>query len=273
MSLNARTLKRFLVNRAGLEFDQDKLWLAESRLAPLAERHGLPNIDALIGQIASGLDPALDCETLEAMLTHETLFFRDRVPFEQFRLHMLPKLLAERADKRHIRIWSAACSTGQEPYSLAMLLDEEGKKLNGWRVEIIATDLSRGAIETARTGRYSQFEVQRGVPITYLLRHFERDGDNWQLREPVRSRVEFRQHNLIDDFSGLGKFDIIFCRNVLTYFDATTKKSALERLRLALNPGGFLVLGAFETALALAPDLHPLPFQTAIVTKVPATGA
>ena len=270
MNMNVKALQRFLAQQAGLAFPAEKAWLAESRLQPVAERHGLPTIDALIGQIVSGFEPLLAAETVEAMLTHETFFFRDRMPFDQFRTTMLPDMMRLRDPDRRIRIWSAACSTGQEPYSLAMLLDEEARKLNGWRVELLASDISASVIEVAKRGLFSQFEVQRGLPINHLLRYFHRAGEYWEVAEHIRARIEFRQINLMSNISRLGQFDIIFCRNVLIYFDDKTRASALAQLTSALAPGGYLVLGASESLPDCPEDLNPMSLQNSIFRKVEA---
>ncbi len=270
MNMNVKALQRFLAQQAGLSFQIENAWLAESRLQPVADHHGLDNIDALIGRIVSGYEPMLAAETIEAMLTHETFFFRDRVPFDQFRTVMLPDIMRTHEAERRIRIWSAACSSGQEPYSLAMVLDEEARKLNGWRIDLLATDISASVIETAKRGRFSQFEVQRGLPINHLLRYFHRVGEQWEIAEHIRARIEFRQVNLMHSMSRLGQYDIIFCRNVLIYFDEKTRASVIGQLRAALAPGGYLVLGAAESMPDCPEDLQPVSFQNSIFRKVEA---
>lgn len=182
------------------------------------------------------------------MTNNETLFFRDRSPFESLRERVLPDLIAARAAQRRLRFWCAACATGQEAYSLAMTLDQDARKLRGWTIEILATDISAEAIEAARTGVYSQFEVQRGLSTGQMLRYFHRDEETWRVNEHMRARVDFRTFNLLDDFSHFGMFDVILCRNVLMYFDRETKKNVLERVNDSLNDGGYLMLGASETA-------------------------
>ena len=265
-----KSLQRFLSEQAGLEFDPAKLYLAENQLAPLAKSRGHANVEALVAELQMRQDAGLTQAALEAMTTHETFFFRDRMIFEQFRTVMLPKLMGERAETRRLRIWCAAGSTGQEAYSLAMILDDEARKLQGWNVEIISSDLSHRVIDTARHATYSQFEVQRGLPISYLLRYFSRRDENWQLAEHVKARVSFRQLNLIHDFSRLGTFDVILCRNVLIYFDAATRRSVMDRMEPMLAPGGYLLLGATETLAGAGPDIRPLPFQGSIGAKATA---
>ncbi|MEA2759803.1 MAG: chemotaxis protein methyltransferase CheR [Methylobacteriaceae bacterium] len=250
------SLRQFLYERSGLSLEGDKLYLVESRLLPIAREAGLADLAGLMKRLQGG-DRDLAHSVVDAMTTNETFFFRDRAPFEKFRNVMLPQLLAARAAERRLRIWCAACSTGQEPYSLAMLLDEEARRLTGWNVEILATDLSRRAIESARQGLYSQFEVQRGLPITMLLRYFQRAGDRWQINEFLRSRINFREFNLMSDFRPLGAFDVIFCRNVLLYFDVPTKRDILARLSRALAPDGFLLMGSAETVIGLSDAFVP----------------
>jgi chemotaxis protein methyltransferase CheR len=193
------------------------------------------------------------------MTTNETFFFRDKVPFDYFRDTIMPEVLQARASRRSIRIWCAAGSTGQEPYSLAMCLKEMSAALAGWRIEILATDLSQEVLEKSRTGIYSQFEVQRGLPIQMLVKYFSQTGDVWQINADVRAMVQHRQLNLLHDFSQLAAFDVIFCRNVLIYFDQDTKISILNRLAKANEPDGFLVLGAAETVVGLTDVYRPDP--------------
>ena len=264
MNVTVKALQRFLARQAGLAFEGDQLYMAESRLQPLAQRRGFPDVNFLVAELQRGTDPQLTRDAVEAMTTHETFFYRDRTPFEQFRSVRLPKLRAARADARRLRIWCSAASTGQEAYSLAMLLDEEARKLAGWNIEILATDLSHAVIDIARRGIYSQFEVQRGLPITHLLRYFRREGEGWQLNEHIRARVDFRQLNLIQDFSRLGVFDVIFCRNVLIYLDKASRADVLTRLMPRLAAGGYLALGASETIGSAMPGLKAMAFHGSI---------
>ena len=260
-------LKRLLAKNSGLCLDDDKQYLVESKLAPLARRHNLDGVDGLVRRLELEREPALMRDVIEAMTTNETFFFRDRTPFDNFRNFMLPHLMEARATQRRIRIWCAACSTGQEPYSLAMILDEEARKLAGWRIDIVATDIARNVLDVAREGLYSQFEVQRGLPIAMLLRYFQQKGDRWQIADHVRSRVRFEDCNLISDFGDLGQFDVIFCRNVLIYFDVPTKRSVLERLYHSLAEGGCLVLGAAETVVGLTEQFVPHPQYPGLIQR------
>jgi chemotaxis protein methyltransferase CheR len=196
---------------------------------------------------------------VEAMTTNETFFFRDKVPFEHFRGSIMPEILQARAGRKSLRIWCAAGSTGQEPYSLAMCLKEMGAALAGWRVEILATDLSQEVLEKSKAGIYSQFEVQRGLPIQMLVKYFKQIGELWQINPDIRAMVQHRQFNLLHDFSGLAVFDVIFCRNVLIYFDQDTKINIFNRLAKIIEPDGFLALGAAETVVGLTEAFKPYP--------------
>ena len=193
------------------------------------------------------------------MTTNETFFFRDKVPFDHFRDTVMPEILQARSARKGIRIWCAAGSTGQEPYSLAMCLKEMGTALSGWRVEIVATDLSQEVLEKSKSGIYSQFEVQRGLPIQMLVKYFKQNGEFWQLNADIRAMVQHRQLNLLHDFSQLGTFDVIFCRNVLIYFDQETKINIFTRLAGTTEGDGFLVLGAAETVVGLTDAFKPYP--------------
>jgi len=252
-------LGKMLHKTSGLMMDTDKTYLVESRLAPVLRRTGLADISALLKTIKSGCDPALKQDVIDSMMTNETFFFRDRAPFDNFRDVFLPNLMEARKDERRLRIWCAGASTGQEPYSLTMILDEEMRKLAGWHVEILATDLSSTAIARARQGCYTQFEVQRGLPISFLLRYFVNEGEKWRINEYLRTKVQFEEFNLLSDFGHYGQFDVIFCRNVLIYFDLETKKDVLRRLGNALAKDGILVTGSAETVVGLSDTLIPHP--------------
>jgi chemotaxis protein methyltransferase CheR len=193
------------------------------------------------------------------MTTNETFFFRDKIPFDHLREAVLPALVQARAARRSLRIWCAASSTGQEPYSIAMCLKEASHLFAGWRTEIVATDLSQEVLEKARAGIYSQFEVQRGLPIQMLVKHFTQNGELWQLDSEIRGMVQHRQLNLLQDFSHLGTFDIVFCRNVLIYFDQPTKTNIFERIARMLEPDGVLALGAAESVVGITNAFKPYP--------------
>ena len=245
-----------LKERSGLMLSADKQYLIESRLLPLARRAGLSGIGELVLKMKAGAD-ALVVDVVEAMTTNETFFFRDKIPFDNFKDTVIPDLIKARTGRRNLRIWCAASSTGQEPYSLAMLLKGMGTALAGWRVEIVATDISQEVLEKSKSGMYSQFEVQRGLPIQMLVKYFDQVGEFWQLKPEVRSMVQFRELNLLKDFSHLGKFDVIFCRNVLIYFDQATKIDVFNRLLKSNESDGYLFLGAAETVVGLTNGYRP----------------
>jgi chemotaxis protein methyltransferase CheR len=243
-------LRKCLKQRSGLVLTADKQYLVESRLLPVARKVGLVNLTALVNQLKRG-DELLMTAVVEAMATNESFFFRDKVPFYHFTSIIMPALIAARRSTRTIRIWCAAASTGQEPYSLAMCLKEMEDDLIGWRIELLASDLSGESLEKARQGLYTQFEVQRGLPIHFLVRYFKQVREIWEVAPELRAMVKYRQHNLLSDFSHLGVFDLIFCRNVLIYFDPATKVDVLDRLARATASDGYLVLGAAETVVGL----------------------
>ncbi|TWB07491.1 CheR family methyltransferase [Bradyrhizobium stylosanthis] len=251
-------LRKFLKDNSGLDLSADKQYLIESRLLPLARKAGLSGITDLVQKLQAG-SRQLIVDVVEAMTTNETFFFRDKVPFDHFRDHIMPEVIKARAARRSVRIWCAAGSTGQEPYSLAMCLKEMGAALTGWRVEIIATDLSQEVLEKAKSGIYSQFEVQRGLPIQMLVKYFKQTGETWQINPELRAMIQHRQLNLLHDFAQLGTFDVIFCRNVLIYFDQDTKINIFNRLARQIEPDGFLVLGAAETVVGLTDTFRPIP--------------
>jgi chemotaxis protein methyltransferase CheR len=256
--LDYEYLRKLLRERSGLDLSADKQYLVESRLVPLARRNGLAGIGELVQKVKSGSEP-LTVDVIEAMTTNETFFFRDKIPFDHLRQAVIPELIQARAAKRSLRIWCAASSTGQEPYSIAMVLKEFAAELSGWRVEIVATDISLGVLEKARAGIFSQFEVQRGLPIQLLVRHFRQVGELWQLNADIRAMVQHRQLNLLQDFSHLGTFDVIFCRNVLIYFDQETKLGVFNRLARSLEPDGTLALGAAESIVGITEAFKPWP--------------
>ena len=251
-------LRKLLKDHSGLDLSADKQYLIESRLLPLSRKCGVAGISELVQKMKSGA-ATIVTQVVEAMTTNETFFFRDKVPFDHFRVSIMPELMKARAARKSIRIWCAAGSTGQEPYSLAMCLKEMSAALAGWRVEIIATDLSQEVLEKSKSGMYSQFEVQRGLPIQLLVKYFKQNGEFWQINADIRAMVQHRQLNLLHDFSQLGVFDVIFCRNVLIYFDQDTKINIFGRLAKTMEADGFLVLGAAETVVGLTDVFKPFP--------------
>jgi chemotaxis protein methyltransferase CheR len=262
-------LRKFLKERSGLDLSADKQYLVESRLVPLARKASLTGIPDLVQKIRSG-DGRLATEVVEAMTTNETFFFRDKIPFDHLRDTILPGLIQARAARKSLRIWSAASSTGQEPYSIAMCVKEMGAALAGWRVEIVATDLSQDVLEKSKAGVYSQFEVQRGLPIQHLVKYFKQSGEIWQLNADLRSMVQFRQLNLLQDFAHLGTFDVIFCRNVLIYFDQDTKATIFERMARLLEADGTLLLGAAESVVGITDAFRPIADRRGLYQLNPA---
>jgi chemotaxis protein methyltransferase CheR len=250
--------RKLLRERSGLVLSADKQYLVESRLLPLARRAGMSGLSELVQKLKGPNAEAQIVEVVEAMTTNESFFFRDKVPFENFRDTILPALMTARSAQRRLRIWCAAAATGQEPYSLAMTLKEMAKTVAGWRIEILATDLSNEVLEKAKAGIYSQFEVQRGLPIQFLVKYFTQVGETWQIAPDIRAMVQFRPLNLLHDFAHLGTFDVVFCRNVLIYFDQDTKINVLERIARLVDRDGYLILGAAETVVGLTDSFKPI---------------
>jgi chemotaxis protein methyltransferase CheR len=226
---------------------------------PVARKAGVAGLSGLVQKLKEPGAESLTTEVVEAMTTNESFFFRDKIPFDLFRNQIMPALLTARSAQRSIRIWCAAASTGQEPYSLAMCLKEMAGKVAGWRIEMLGTDLSTEVLEKARAGIYSQFEVQRGLPIQLLVKYFAQVGETWQVAPELRAMVQYKPLNLLHNFSHLGQFDVVFCRNVLIYFDQPTKIEVLERMARLVQPDGFLVLGAAETVVGLTDAFKPVP--------------
>ena len=242
----------FLKERSGLIITQDKMYLLETRLASILRDNNLSGLSALIEMLRQPGAVAVKNQVVDAMTTNETSFFRDNHPFDALRKSVIPGLIERRATVRSLRIWSAACSTGQEPYSLAMMLKDNFPILAGWKVEIVATDLSPSVLERAREGLYSTFEVQRGLPIQMLVRHFDQVEPNWRIKPELRQTISFRALNLLEDFSVLGQFDVVLCRNVLIYFDQPTKTRILSAIARRIAPDGALLLGGAESVFGLS---------------------
>ena len=251
-------LASILKQRSGLVLAPEKAYLLESRLMPVARKFGFAGLPELIVTVRKERPEELLRDITEAMTTNESLFFRDMKPFDQFRSLVIPKLVESRQSARRIRIWSAAASSGQEPYSIAIILTEMQNLLAGWDVEITATDISAEMLNRARSGLYTQFEVQRGLPIATLVKYFKQVGEKWRLDASVRSMVKFKEFNLLDDPAPLGRFDIVFCRNVLIYFDQQTKSEVLARIAKSMPPDGVLYLGGAETVLGITDKFVPI---------------
>ena len=249
----------FVHRRSGLALGPEKRYLVDSRLAPVWRARGLSDLAGLVDALRLQPDDGLATSVVDALATHETFFFRDRPVFDALRDTILPALRTSRPASEPIRIWSAAASTGQEAYSIAMMAADTAPARAGASVAIVATDMVESVIERARGGLYSQMEVQRGLPIRSLLRHFRQVGLDWAIEQDIRRLVEWRVYNLLDDLRPLGSFDVIFCRNILIYLDAAAKRDLLERLTARLAPGGSLCLGSAETATGLTRKLRPHP--------------
>lgn len=248
-----------LKEKSGLVLTQDKSYLLDSRLTPLVKKWGYDSLEAMTNVLRGVPSKELIVDIVEAMTTNETSFFRDIKPFEIFKETVLPYFRNNPRLTKRLKIWCAASSSGQEPYSLAMLLKEESVKMPGWTYEITATDISYEILEQAKEGLYTQFEVQRGLPITHLMKYFTQKGDKWQLNQDIRSMINFKYFNLLESMAGLGQFDIIFCRNVLIYFDQPTKANVLDRMSKQLVDDGFLFLGGAETVIGVTDAFKTVP--------------
>lgn len=253
-------------SEAALVIEPGKEYLVETRLGPLAQREGFASLAEFVQHLRGAVKiNGSHHRAIDALTTNETLFFRDFHPFEALRHSILPAVLEQRAGSRRLTIWSAACSTGQEPYSLAMLLLEHFPQLAGWTVSILATDLSPTVLKRAAEGSYSQLEVNRGLPASYLVKYFTKQEDKWCLKDEVKKMVEFRPMNLIQPWPVMPPFDLVFIRNVMIYFDVETKQTILRKIRNCLLPHGYLFLGTAETTSNLDPEYQPVSFGRAVV--------
>ena len=244
--------------RSGIDLGPDKAYLLESRLGSVAGTAGHASVAALLRALRTAPEEKVVEAAVDAMTTNETFFFRDNTPFDALRKHVLPELAKSRAGQP-VRIWSAACSTGQEPYSLAMVLREEAPRYPGLKVDILGSDLSERVLQKARSGVYSQFEIQRGLPIQLLMRYFEETTGGFRAKPELREMVRWRRQNLLSSLKLMGQFDVVFLRNVLIYFDRATKARVLEEVASVTAPGGYLVLGAAETVLGLTTTYQSVP--------------
>jgi chemotaxis protein methyltransferase CheR len=250
-----RFVSGYLHKESGIALTEEKAYLVENRLGELCRTIGLNSISALVQELRTRPAGQVKQQMVEAMTTNETSFFRDVSPFEALRMAIVPELLEARKQTRELRIWSAAASTGQEAYSTAMMLDMSfARVIKDWKIEILGTDLAEKVLERSRTGEYSQLEVNRGLPAQYLVAYFKKKASRWQITEQIRKLVRFEQMNLLNVPQRVGLFDVIFCRNVLIYFDDQTKRKVLSVLRTRLRPDGYLILGASEV-LAHGGDL------------------
>ena len=246
---SSRILAGLLEARTGQQLTMSRRWRIETALSSLLRERGIASLDELITILVMGKEPSLSQQVVEALLNNETYFFRDRTPFDQISQVVLPRLQELRAAERKIRIWSAGCSTGQEVYSLAMMFADAPHKWVGWTIDILGSDVSETCVNRARSGLYSQFEVQRGLGITQMIKWFEETPDGWRALEGLRKNVRFQVHNLLEPVPHPGQFDIVLCRNVLLYLNADKKRLAFERLSSAMAADGVFVLGAGETVI------------------------
>ncbi|MCW9034366.1 MAG: protein-glutamate O-methyltransferase [Alphaproteobacteria bacterium] len=257
-------LSKLVKEQSGLVLTKDKAYLLESRLMPVARKRGMKDLEGLVSALKTKRDNVLINDVTEAMTTNESFFFRDTKPFDLFRDKTLPHLLESRKDKKNFRIWCAAASSGQEPYSIAMILKEQAAKMPGWKYDIVGTDISKEILDKAKAGLYSQFEVQRGLPINLLVKYFKKQNDQWQIDQALRSLIQYKELNLLADFRNLGKFDVVFCRNVLIYFDQPTKAAVLQKIAALMPPDGLLYLGGAETVLGISNKFKPVKDQRGV---------
>ena len=244
-----RILAGLLEARPGQQLTMSRRWRIETALASLLRERGIATLDELITILVMGKEPSLSQRVVEALLNNESYFFRDRTPFDQLGHVALPALAERRRDVKRLRIWSAGCSTGQEIYSLAMIFAEDPVRWNGWTIDLLGSDVSETAVNRARAGLYTQFEAQRGLAVTQMIRWFEESDDGWRVAEKLRRNVRFQVHNILEPAPHPGQFDIILCRNVLLYLSGDKKRAAFDRLASALAPDGWLMLGAGETVI------------------------
>lgn len=259
-----RVVADLLAARTGQELTESRLWRVPSALAGVFRERGISNIDQLACLIADGRDPRLADDVVEALVNNETYFFRDHLSFQALSERVLPDLARKRADKRRLSIWSAGCSTGQEALSLAMLFKSRQQEWDGWTIDIVATDISRKVIETARKGHYSQFEIQRGITVAQMLEFFTEAGEGWQASEDILAMLRHQQRSLLDAPPAPGRFDLVLCRNVLLYFDRFTRARAFDRLSAATRSDGWLMLGAGETVVGQTEQFDPGPFGSSL---------
>ncbi len=257
-------LANLLREKSGLALPRDKEYLLESRLGPVAKKHGCATIDDLCQAMRTAKKQAIEHDVIEAMTTNESFFFRDAAVFQVFRTTLLPALVTARAASKRLRIWFAACSSGQEPYSVAMILEEEKAKLAGWTIDMVGTDISTEMVQRSRDGLYTHFEAQRGLPIQMLAKYFTKEEQGWRVKQPLRDKIKFQNFNLLDSFGALGTFDLIFCRNVLIYFALPTKRDILERMARQLSGDGALFLGGAETVIGVTEKFSPHPGHAGI---------
>ncbi|MDZ8049959.1 MAG: CheR family methyltransferase [Aulosira sp. ZfuVER01] len=261
-------LRELVYNHSAVVLHADKTYLAELYLQPIAESAGFASIADLVNYLRNQAFSTLHSQVIESLVTNETFFFRDRHPFEALKNFVLPELINKRTIERSLNIWCAACSNGQEPYSIAMLIREHFPMLASWSVKLIASDFSSKVLARARQGRYNQLEIQRGLPKNLCDRYFYKLDRDWQIHDEILQMVEFRQINLVQSWSSLPKSDVIFLRNVLIYFDISTKKALLKKIKQQLSPDGYLFLGNAETTIHLDTAFKRVQFDKAICYRL-----
>jgi len=257
-------IRRFVLQHSAIVLDETKEYLVTSRLEPLAKREVSGSIDELVRRLRTKAWGDLHAQVVEAMTTNETSFFRDGGPFEALRRQILPAIIKRAESTRQLDIWSAASSSGQEAFSIGMLLDHHFPALASWRVQILGTDLASSMVQRARAGVFKQLEVNRGLPAPMLIKYFEREGIDWKIKDVIRRRTTFQQMSLTEPWTSVPKMDVVFLRNVLIYFDVSTKRQILERVRRVLRPDGALFLGSGETTLNLDDHFQPVQFEKTI---------
>jgi chemotaxis protein methyltransferase CheR len=264
---NYEFLQEYIYRESGIVLDQDKRYLIEARLMPIVNRERLGSLNDLCALLRGVSGTVIKQQVVDSMTTNETLFFRDMQHYDALRMEVIPRLVEQRQGQRRMSFWSAASSTGQEAYSLAMMLIEMG--MADWNIQILGTDLSTQVLDRARAGRFHQIEVNRGLPVQYLVKYFTRVGLEWQLKDAVRRMVRFERFDLRQSMRSLGPFDVVFCRNVLIYFDAETKKRIMGEIRGTLFGGGYLLLGGSETTLGLDEVYQRVPVRKTVLYRYP----
>jgi len=267
-------IRQLVLARSAIVLEPGKEYLVESRLVPLAKVHGFATLDDFADTMAAAPFVTMHRQTVEAMTTNETSFFRDIHPFDALKKTLIPEVMARKAASRQLNIWCAAASSGQEPYSVAMLLRENFPELASWKITFIATDLSNAVLAKARSGRYGQLEVNRGLPAPLMVKYFTKDGTEWVIREDIRSMIDFRELNLIEKWPLMPVFDIVMIRNVLIYFDIATKKQILKNIRGVMSPNGILMLGGAETTMGLDDQFERVQVEKGVAYRqISAVGA
>ena len=263
LETNLQFLRRLIRERSAIDLDETKNYLVEARLEPIAVRAGFRGLEELVHALRGSPPPGLLKSVVEAMTTNETSFYRDLAPFECLKQVVVPKLIEARRSQRALRVWCGACSSGQEPYSVLLLLKEAFPELNSWQLSILATDINSAMVERTRQGVYNQLEMNRGLPAQMLLKSFERRGTRWAIKPELREMVDAQELNLVEAWPIMGQMDIIFLRNVLIYFNVLTKRSILSRVKSVLAPDGFLFLGGAETPVGVEEGFERVDFAHA----------